>query len=51
MPNDDPCLKLPCGNNGKCVSTGSNGFQCYCDQGWAGQYYMYMYHCRSLFMN
>lgn len=38
MPNDDPCLKLPCGNTGKCVSTRSNGFQCICDEGWAGEY-------------
>lgn len=35
---DDPCLKLPCGSHGQCLSTGSSRFTCLCDKDYLGAY-------------
>ena len=35
--NDDPCLKLPCGSQGQCVSTGNGDFNCVCKPGYIGK--------------
>lgn len=33
---DDPCLKLPCGSHGVCVSKPSAGYTCVCEDGYQG---------------
>lgn len=35
--SDDPCLKLPCGRYGRCVTVSSSDYTCNCDAGYMGK--------------
>lgn len=37
MQQDDPCLKLPCGRHGQCISTAKVGFRCLCNDDYLGK--------------
>lgn len=38
LQNDDPCLKLPCSNNGRCLSKQGGGFTCVCPSNFIGKF-------------